>query len=523
MALQPSQMSVREVFEMIFANKWLFLVCVFVCWGVAFFLSKNQAKSYQSQAVIVVENPMAGDPMTSEISKAVDKVVEPTNSIEYQYNEVRKRVLAHENLVALLEAGELELPQFGKDYEQAARSIAADVSINRRNNVIVVSCTRHETKGGLYENEKAPEQAAAIANAVAKSVVAKHREVREAQLNQALDYLRDLRDKYATDLEKAEYELQTYDQLRSLAQQQDPRNVLAGISRVELHDVNSEALVTRYRDALVQSMENKIKLEGFIAKLEELDRQIKAEPAQIVTVTQSRSETHEELSKRYADALAKLASLRRTRTDEHWEVQDQILEVEEIKTQMELVKKPVVQEESFEVNPVLERMRMQRNAIAADIAELRIQQESILAEKNNLVDAIDKIRQNGTEREQLKKKVSIQTELYNDLMGRYAEAEVASELASDNRRAMRFQLQSFAAVPSKPLNYNPGFMQMMGIFIGIIAGIVLCLVREIADTSFRSLDDASRYLDMPVLGVIPEVPGTPRRRRIRNRQKRAVS
>ncbi|NQU43747.1 hypothetical protein HQ520_10715 [bacterium] len=32
-------------------------------------------------------------------------------------------------------------------------------------------------------------------------------------------------------------------------------------------------------------------------------------------------------------------------------------------------------------------------------------------------------------------------------------------------------------------------------------------MREFTDTSFRSLEDASRFLDMPVLGVIPEVAG----------------
>ena len=61
----------------------------------------------------------------------------------------------------------------------------------------------------------------------------------------------------------------------------------------------------------------------------------------------------------------------------------------------------------------------------------------------------------------------------------------------------------------------------MGTFVGSIVGIVLCFVREFTDTSFRNIEDASRYLDLPVLGVIPEVEGAPRRRRIR-KQKRAA-
>lgn len=55
----------------------------------------------------------------------------------------------------------------------------------------------------------------------------------------------------------------------------------------------------------------------------------------------------------------------------------------------------------------------------------------------------------------------------------------------------------------------------MGVFLGMIVGIVLSFVREFTDTSFRNLDDASRFLDLPVLGVIPEVTHTSRPRRPR--------
>ncbi|MFW6303311.1 MAG: hypothetical protein ACOC2L_01705, partial [Candidatus Sumerlaeota bacterium] len=450
MALQPSQMSIREILEMVFANKWLFLGCLVAGIVVAYFLAERKIKNYQAQAMVGVENPMAGDPLTADMGEAVDKVVLASSGVDYQFNEVRERVLELENLMALVRDDQVSLPQFGNDYEQAARSIRASIRIDKRNNRILVTCTRSEQKEGLAENVNVPRQTAEIANAVAHSIVSKHREVRDTQIEQALQYLRQLRDSYAEHLAQAENDLQTYDELRNLADSEDPRKVLAGISQVGLHDVNSEALVTRYRDALVQRMENAIKLEGLAGKQKELERRMGEEPERIVKVTQQRSETHSELSRDYAESMRKLASLRRTRTEEHWEVQDQKMELEELERQLEMAKAPVVQQESYEVNPVLEELRIRRNEISATIAELRIQQEQILSEQNSLVLAIEESRKSGTQREQLKQKVALQTELYNDLMQRYAEAEVASDLASSNERAMRFVFQSAAGIPRQP-------------------------------------------------------------------------
>ncbi len=102
-----------------------------------------------------------------------------------------------------------------------------------------------------------------------------------------------------------------------------------------------------------------------------------------------------------------------------------------------------------------------------------------------------------------------------------AESETAVNL-STGERSMRFSWLSRAVAPSGPVNSNEQFILIMGAFIGAVVGVVLCFVKEFTDTSFRNIEDASRYLDLPVLGAIPEVPGVPRRRRIRS-QKRSSS
>ena len=60
-----------------------------------------------------------------------------------------------------------------------------------------------------------------------------------------------------------------------------------------------------------------------------------------------------------------------------------------------------------------------------------------------------------------------------------------------------------ALTPAKP-SFPPGVVTVLALALalGIGAGVGCVLLGELADTSFRSVEDASDYLEVPVLGAI---------------------
>ena len=63
-----------------------------------------------------------------------------------------------------------------------------------------------------------------------------------------------------------------------------------------------------------------------------------------------------------------------------------------------------------------------------------------------------------------------------------------------------------ASAPSAPFSPRPKLAAAIGLIVGLMAGIGLALIAEMFSTSLRGRRDVSRALDLPVVGVIPDVP-----------------
>jgi capsular polysaccharide biosynthesis protein len=116
------------------------------------------------------------------------------------------------------------------------------------------------------------------------------------------------------------------------------------------------------------------------------------------------------------------------------------------------------------------------------------------------------------EKMRLQREHSINAQMYADIQLRYEKAQMTDTLEAADRLT-RFTVMERASYEPQPIRPHKKMVWAMGTFLGMIVGIAVSFVREFTDTSFRNLDDASRYLDMPVLGVIPEVVNSTKPRR----------
>jgi uncharacterized protein involved in exopolysaccharide biosynthesis len=103
---------------------------------------------------------------------------------------------------------------------------------------------------------------------------------------------------------------------------------------------------------------------------------------------------------------------------------------------------------------------------------------------------------------------------YDDLVQKYMEARVAHGLEKE-QKGERFTLIDPARLPEKPYKPNRMAIIMIGLILGVAAGVALASVREYTDSSVRSAEALSLATRFPVLAGIPEIrtAGDLRRRR----------
>jgi len=99
---------------------------------------------------------------------------------------------------------------------------------------------------------------------------------------------------------------------------------------------------------------------------------------------------------------------------------------------------------------------------------------------------------------QLERKFKMNEEINTYLMKRKAEAEmVRASTVSKNR------MLDSALVPYAPIKPKRETLVLIGLFLGLIVGVLLAFIRVLLDTKIQNENDISSSVDYPILGSIP--------------------
>lgn len=105
---------------------------------------------------------------------------------------------------------------------------------------------------------------------------------------------------------------------------------------------------------------------------------------------------------------------------------------------------------------------------------------------------------------QLEREVEANRSLYETFLARFKEADVADEYDVSHARII-----DRAIVPSTPFKPNRKRIVMIAVVIGLAIGILIALLRNHLDNTFKTKEDLENYLKLPVIGMLPKVRSTP--------------
>jgi len=164
-----------------------------------------------------------------------------------------------------------------------------------------------------------------------------------------------------------------------------------------------------------------------------------------------------------------------------------------------------------------ERESLERRMALNEAEEVRLQRELVsLRAKVAVAPARE------AEATELMRDYESLDEQYRTLLGRAQQSRIAADL---ERRQIgeQFRLIDPATLPVRPFSPDRFRLNMMGAMAGLGFGLALIALIEYRDTSFRTEDDFTVSLALPVLAVIPAMITRPERQRAKRRRVMTVS
>ncbi|HTG16383.1 MAG TPA: polysaccharide biosynthesis tyrosine autokinase [Blastocatellia bacterium] len=175
-----------------------------------------------------------------------------------------------------------------------------------------------------------------------------------------------------------------------------------------------------------------------------------------------------------------------------------------------------------EKNPKLVEVKQQIVAIEQQVAEsrgglelkLKADYERAVRDEASMKAALDRAKAEASQQNQafieyniLKQEVETNKGLYTDFLQKTSQAKIQEHEQHSNMKMI-----DPPQVPISPIGPNRLRTILIGFFVSLVAGVGLVFFLEYLDNTVKTVEDVSRYAQLPALSVIPSI--TARRSRL---------
>jgi uncharacterized protein involved in exopolysaccharide biosynthesis len=251
----------------------------------------------------------------------------------------------------------------------------------------------------------------------------------------------------------------------------------ANIISVEDRQKGIAQKITEFNDAYIQARNRRLELE---AKLGQLN-QIAASGKDIIHLRSLiPSPIVNELYSKIVALEGELASLTKVYKAMH-------PKVTQINSQLQEARSTLSKEIRKEIDGLrAEQAILQSREKVLQQTVADFEKEGVEANKKELKQSI------------LKRNVEMNKNLYDTLMMRLKEADITGSVDVSNIR-----VTEKALLPSSPIGPNKQRNLILAVVLGLMAGVGFAFLREFLDRSLHTEEDVQRWLDLPVLAVVP--------------------
>jgi tyrosine-protein kinase Etk/Wzc len=332
-----------------------------------------------------------------------------------------------------------------------------------------------------------PTEAAMLANTITDVYISKILDMKSASLDKAEQFLLQQMNIVNENLQQAEEALSAFKEQEGIIADED---YSSGLLK-QLGDLYGELSETQMNAELMQAQLNTV-------------HQLLAEKRKEITpmgTNQSTSQI-EQLQSMIADWQIQLVVLKQRYTDKDREVIDLKEKIAAAQSQLDSEIQKLVQQQGASIDPLSEWQNLIQQSVQLDIQFRGLQQ------KEKLLSA--KIAQFKSEHPQLLNKRIEYTRLertariyesnYLQLIDKSGEVQLLRHM-----KTAGITVIDKATEPTSPIKPKKTLTLVLGIMIGLLLGVGAAFFLEYIDDSLKIEKDIDRFLQLPVVGVIPKI------------------
>lgn len=439
---------------------------------------------YRASAVVLVDRPVA----ESFVRPAV------AGELESRLHVIKQETLSRERLSALVNRFNL--------YPELRKDGAIESALDRTRDDIQVELNGPEQVSGrtktvafrLNYAGRDRDTVADVTNAIASFYVAQNDQMRTQEAAQTTQFLKAQLDEAKKALDKQEQSIQSY----------NTRHVGQLPQQFELNLASLDRLNTQLRingERQLRAIEQRGRLTDDALILESGGGGGTAAAAEAGSGAADRLEKmKQDLKQLETQFTANHPDVKRLR--------DEIARVERAAAAepVAAAKPPGAPSvDPAELYTRLGRSRRQSiQGLDAEIAKLKEEETSLRAAIGGIEGRLESMPARQQEFSMVSRDRQSAKDLYDSLLKRYEEAQLAESMETD-RRGERFRVLEAAVPPEGPSAPNRLYLLILGAFAAFGFAAAAVIVAEQFDTSFHSVDELKAFTAVPVLGTIPTI------------------
>ncbi|MDP2816182.1 MAG: GNVR domain-containing protein [Rectinemataceae bacterium] len=468
--MEPNAISLNDIIAIIKRRKWSliapFASIVLITAGVALFLPPI----YKATSTILIEE--------QEIPlEYVQTMV--TSYVEQRLQEINQKIMSTSRLEELITAFDLYAEKKDKwSKEEIIEKMRKDIKLEPISTEVVDRRTGRPTTATIaftlsYEGKNDATKVYQVAGKLASLFLEENLKARERQSSEASKFFDDEIKKIKADMNAVELEI-------------------ADFKGKHVHELPE----------LIQvNMQDLYRVDSSAERLHEQLRSLKAQEASLVAQVATAS-PQLSAQTRLKDLQHKLAQLKTIYSNQYPDVlqlQAEIGKLEESLATAHEAGKAAIEKSD---NPAYITLNTQLTGVRSEIESSQRQIsgfEKQRAELNRHIAATPGVEQSF--KELLNERDSMKLK-YTDLMNKFMEARVAQGLEKE-QKGERFTMIDPAQVPEKPDKPNRIVIMLIGIVLGMGAGVGFTALREFTDDAVRDSRALAMETSLPVLAAIP--------------------
>jgi uncharacterized protein involved in exopolysaccharide biosynthesis len=155
------------------------------------------------------------------------------------------------------------------------------------------------------------------------------------------------------------------------------------------------------------------------------------------------------------------------------------------------------------VNPTFQQLQQELLRSQADYRALMAKSQAQRAQLSDYKKELDGLNRVETGYDQLEQQVGVDRKNYQLYLTKFEESRISD--AMDTQKIAGVTLIEPAQTPLKAVSPKKMLNLVLGLFLGALGGLGLAFFLEYLDDSLGEIDEVEEQLQLPVLGVLPEL------------------